>query len=341
MRASWRRCTKRHPGARPLCRPFPPQGVKLTRATSLSEDLRGCNNAAPLIISALRGDLVSRPVVVVRARLKSWPRPASRNARHLADTSAYGIDVMFQPGIGRSARCAQVLDQARNWEARPVGAPPLRLPLPAGLGGHPAVAREHPSLSGSPSSTPRRGAEDMRRRPMAKKTLERLHAWRETCPDLGRALHFFVGFPGETEEISRCCSTGSTKPGSTGPVLQVRAVRERAPTSSGSNRCRRGQGSPLHRFMSARRRFRRPRLAGRSAAPARHHRTRRTEPRPGAGPDMTRRRSTARAHPVAAAAARRRDRHRQIDRSDAYGPIRPGGYRACLRKWSRLGMKTA
>ena len=40
----------------------------------------------------------------------------------------------------------------------------------------------------------------MRRPAHQEKTLERLHRWREICPDLAIRSTFIVGFPGETEE---------------------------------------------------------------------------------------------------------------------------------------------
>ncbi len=40
----------------------------------------------------------------------------------------------------------------------------------------------------------------MRRPAAAEKALERIHAWREICPDLAIRSTFIVGFPGETDE---------------------------------------------------------------------------------------------------------------------------------------------
>ena len=40
----------------------------------------------------------------------------------------------------------------------------------------------------------------MRRPAHQEKTLDRIHSWRETCPDLAIRSTFIVGFPGETEE---------------------------------------------------------------------------------------------------------------------------------------------
>jgi ribosomal protein S12 methylthiotransferase len=40
----------------------------------------------------------------------------------------------------------------------------------------------------------------MRRPAHQEKTLDRIRAWRETCPDLAIRSTFIVGFPGETEE---------------------------------------------------------------------------------------------------------------------------------------------
>ena len=40
----------------------------------------------------------------------------------------------------------------------------------------------------------------MKRPAAADKSLERIHSWRETCPDIALRSTFIVGFPGETEE---------------------------------------------------------------------------------------------------------------------------------------------
>lgn len=48
------------------------------------------------------------------------------------------------------------------------------------------------------------------------KVLQRIHQWRDICPDIAIRSTFVVGFPGETEEDFSISSTGWTKPSSTG-----------------------------------------------------------------------------------------------------------------------------
>jgi ribosomal protein S12 methylthiotransferase len=47
------------------------------------------------------------------------------------------------------------------------------------------------------------------------RVLERIHQWREVCPDIAIRSSFVGRLPGETEEISNISSTGLPKPAST------------------------------------------------------------------------------------------------------------------------------
>jgi tRNA A37 methylthiotransferase MiaB len=55
----------------------------------------------------------------------------------------------------------------------------------------------------------------MKRPGAVEKTLERVHKWREICPDLAIRSTFIVGFPARRKPNSKRCSTSSMKRSST------------------------------------------------------------------------------------------------------------------------------
>ena len=79
----------------------------------------------------------------------------------------------------------------------------------------------------------------MRRPGNQEKTLERIRAWREICPDLAIRSTFIVGFPGETEEDFRLLldwlRRGEAR---SRRLLQIRAGRRRAGQRPRPCRCR-------------------------------------------------------------------------------------------------------
>ncbi|CAG1003161.1 MAG: 30S ribosomal protein S12 methylthiotransferase RimO [Rhizobiaceae bacterium] len=200
-----------HEAAPPAHEPFvdliPPQGVKLTpRHYAYLKISEGCNNRCSFcIIPALRGDLVSRPAVDV---LREAEKLVAAGVKELLvisqDTSAYGVDLKYQES---------------QWKDRPVRA--KFLDLSRELGSLGAWVRLHyvypyshvddviplmaegkvlpyldiPFQHASPTVL-----KAMRRPAHQERTLDRIRAWRETCPDLALRSTFIVGFPGETDE---------------------------------------------------------------------------------------------------------------------------------------------
>jgi ribosomal protein S12 methylthiotransferase len=72
----------------------------------------------------------------------------------------------------------------------------------------------------------------MKRPASAENTLERIRKWREICPEITIRSTFITGFPGETEKISRSCSSSSKKPSSTASApLPTRRSRAPRPTN--------------------------------------------------------------------------------------------------------------
>ena len=200
-----------HQAAPPAHDPYvdllPPQGVKLTpRHYAYLKISEGCNNRCTFcIIPALRGDLVSRPAADV---LREAERLAKAGVKELLvisqDTSAYGIDVKYRPSLWQERQVrAKFLDLAEELGRLGVW---VRLhyvyPYPHVADVIPLMAEgkilpylDIPFQHASPQVL-----KNMRRPAHGEKTLERLRAWREICPDLAIRSTFIVGFPGETEE---------------------------------------------------------------------------------------------------------------------------------------------
>ena len=185
----------------------PPQGIKLTpRHYAYLKISEGCNNRCSFcIIPKLRGDLVSRPAGDV---LREAERLVKAGVRELLvisqDTSAYGVDVKYAPSRWRDREIrTRFLDLTQ--ELGSLGAwvrlhyvypyPHVDEVIPLMAEGRILPYLDIPFQHGSPKVL-----KAMRRPGNQEKTLERIHRWREICPDLAIRSTFIVGFPGETEE---------------------------------------------------------------------------------------------------------------------------------------------
>ena len=123
------------------------------------------------------------------------------------DTSAYGVDVKYRTGFwdGRPVKtqmtelCRAGRTRARAWR---LGAPALRLSVSARRRGDAADGdRQDPAVPrrAVPAREPAHPQADEAPGERARRTLERIRAWREICPELTIRSTFIVGFPGETE----------------------------------------------------------------------------------------------------------------------------------------------
>ncbi len=185
----------------------PPQGIKLTpRHYAYLKISEGCNHKCTFcIIPSMRGLLESRPIGHVMAEAERLVAAGVRELLVISqDTSAYGVDLRYKLDF---------------WDGRPIK---TRLKeLCAALGSLGAWVRLHyvypyphvdeiipmmaagkilpyldvPFQHGSP-----RVLKQMKRPAAAENTLERIHRWREICPELAIRSTFIVGFPGETDE---------------------------------------------------------------------------------------------------------------------------------------------
>ncbi|WP_424631362.1 30S ribosomal protein S12 methylthiotransferase RimO [Bradyrhizobium sp. SYSU BS000235] len=184
----------------------PPQGIKLTpRHYAYLKISEGCNNRCTFcIIPKLRGDLVSRPANDV---LREAEKLVAAGVKELLvvsqDTSAYGIDLKYaaSPWKDREVR-AKFLDLSRElgelgaWVRLQYVYPYPHVDEVIGLmtEGKVLPYLDIPFQHASPEVL-----KQMRRPAAQDKTLARIKAWREQCPDLTLRSTFIVGFPGETD----------------------------------------------------------------------------------------------------------------------------------------------
>src|SRR5688572_16513111 len=184
----------------------PPQGIRLTpRHYAYLKISEGCNNKCSFcIIPSMRGLLVSRPIDEVLREAEKLARAGVKEILVISqDTSAYGVDLRYREGEWRGQKYeTRFLDLARGLGSLGIW---VRMhyvyPYPHVDNVIPLMAERKvlpyldiPFQHGSPTVLKR-----MRRPGQVEKTLDRIRAWRETCPDLTIRSTFIVGFPGETE----------------------------------------------------------------------------------------------------------------------------------------------
>jgi ribosomal protein S12 methylthiotransferase len=185
---------------------IPPEGIKLTpRHYAYLKISEGCNNRCTFcIIPKLRGDLVSRPAADV---LREAERLVSAGVKELLvisqDTSAYGVDLKYAASTWKGHEVqAKFVDLARELGEFGVWVrlhyvypyPHVDDVIALMADGKVLPYLDVPFQHASPDVLKR-----MRRPAAQAKTLDRIRAWRQTCPSLTIRSTFIVGFPGETE----------------------------------------------------------------------------------------------------------------------------------------------
>lgn len=186
---------------------IPPQGIKLTpQHYAYLKISEGCNHRCSFcIIPAMRGDLVSRPLSSVVEEAKKLVDAGVQEILVISqDTSAYGVDVKYKLDFingdayeTRMQDLAVALGELGVW---------VRLhyvyPYPHVDKVIPLMAEGKilPYLDIPFQHASAKVLKAMKRPAHSEKVLERIHAWREMCPDLVIRSTFIVGFPGETEE---------------------------------------------------------------------------------------------------------------------------------------------
>ncbi|WP_398482072.1 30S ribosomal protein S12 methylthiotransferase RimO [Tardiphaga sp.] len=186
----------------------PPQGIKLTpRHYAYLKISEGCNNRCTFcIIPKLRGDLVSRSAKDVLLEAEKLVKAGVKELLVVSqDTSAYGVDIKYAESEwkDRSVRAkfydlAKELGELGAWVRLQYVYPYPHVDEVIGLmtpGSNVLPYLDIPFQHAAPNVL-----KAMKRPAAQDKTLGRIKAWREQCPDLVLRSTFIVGFPGETED---------------------------------------------------------------------------------------------------------------------------------------------
>ncbi|MEO1100493.1 MAG: 30S ribosomal protein S12 methylthiotransferase RimO [Pseudomonadota bacterium] len=185
----------------------PESGLRLTpRHYAYLKISEGCNNRCSFcIIPKLRGDLASRPIHHVLTEAEQLVRAGVKELLVISqDTSAYGLDVKYQPQTWRGEEYdTRFLDLARGLGTLGVWTrmhyvypyPHVDKVIPLMAEG---LITPYLDIPFQHASTPVLKA--MKRPAKQDRVLERIQQWRQYVPDLAIRSTFIVGFPGETEE---------------------------------------------------------------------------------------------------------------------------------------------
>ncbi|WP_454279773.1 30S ribosomal protein S12 methylthiotransferase RimO [Sphingomonas sp. Marseille-Q8236] len=190
---------------------IPDAGLKLTpRHYSYLKISEGCNHRCSFcIIPSLRGDLVSRRPDAILREAEKLVAAGTRELLVISqDTSAYGIDIRREPRMWKGQEVVpHMTDLARELGkiAAPVNGwvrlhyvypyPHVDQVIPLMAEGLVLPYLDIPFQHAAPSVLRR-----MKRPGNDAKVLQRIHQWRDICPDIAIRSTFVVGFPGETEE---------------------------------------------------------------------------------------------------------------------------------------------
>ncbi len=191
----------------PLIDLVPPQGIKLTpRHYAYLKISEGCNHSCSFcIIPSMRGKLVSRPVGEVLSEAERLVKAGVKELLVISqDSSAYGVDMKYktdfwngQPVKTRMTELCEALSSLGVWVRLHYVYPYPHVDelIPLMAAGKILPYLDIPFQHASPKVL-----KLMKRPAFEDKTLARIKAWREICPELTIRSTFIVGFPGETEE---------------------------------------------------------------------------------------------------------------------------------------------
>jgi ribosomal protein S12 methylthiotransferase len=195
------------PEHNPYLNLVPDIGVKLTpRHYAYLKISEGCNHRCTFcIIPSMRGDLVSRPIGSILDEAKRLKNAGVKELLVISqDTSAYGVDVKnktdFWDGMpvktDMKSLCEKLGEMGiwvRLHYVYPYPSVDKIMPLMAQ--GKVLPYLDIPFQHASP-----RILKLMKRPAAAERTMARINAWREVCPNIVIRSTFIVGFPGETEQ---------------------------------------------------------------------------------------------------------------------------------------------
>jgi ribosomal protein S12 methylthiotransferase len=186
---------------------MPPQGIKLTPGHyAYLKIAEGCNHQCSFcIIPSMRGALVSRRLGDVMAEAARLVQAGVKELLVISqDTSAYGADLKYLPADfnGHHIKTnihdlCMALGELGVWVRLHYVYPYPHVDklIPLMADGKVLPYLDVPFQHGSP-----RILKLMRRPAAAENNLERIHSWREICPDINIRSTFIVGFPGETDK---------------------------------------------------------------------------------------------------------------------------------------------
>ena len=195
------------PAYNPFTSLVPEQGVKLTpKHYAYLKISEGCNHSCTFcIIPSLRGEMVSRPIGNVLDEAKRLAESGVKELLVIAqDTSAYGVDIKnrtnFWNGMPLKTDIQTLCEQlatlgiwVRLHYMYPYPSVDNLIPLMAE--GKILPYLDVPLQHASPTVL-----KSMKRPGTIDRTLERIHKWRDICPDITLRSTFIVGYPGETEQ---------------------------------------------------------------------------------------------------------------------------------------------
>jgi ribosomal protein S12 methylthiotransferase RimO len=195
------------PSYNPFTSLVPEQGVKLTpKHYAYLKISEGCNHSCSFcIIPSLRGEMISRPIGNVLDEAKRLVDGGVKELLVIAqDTSAYGIDIKnrtnFWNGMPLKTDIHTLCEQlsslgiwVRLHYMYPYPSVDNLIPLMAD--GKILPYLDVPLQHASPTVL-----RSMKRPGTIERTLERIHKWREICPEITLRSTFIVGYPGETEQ---------------------------------------------------------------------------------------------------------------------------------------------
>ena len=185
----------------------PDHGVKLTpKHYAYLKISEGCNHRCTFcIIPSMRGDLVSRPIGEVIREAESLKKAGVKELLVVSqDTSAYGVDLKYRTDFvnGRPVKTqfqqlAEELGELGIWVRMHYVYPYPHVDrvLPLMAEGKILPYLDIPFQHSHPDVLKR-----MKRPASGERNIERIRAWRETCPDITLRSTFITGFPGETED---------------------------------------------------------------------------------------------------------------------------------------------
>lgn len=185
----------------------PDHGVKLTpKHYAYLKISEGCNHRCTFcIIPSMRGDLVSRPIGEVIREAESLKKAGVKELLVVSqDTSAYGVDLKYRTDFvnGRPVKTqfqqlAEELGELGIWVRMHYVYPYPHVDrvVPLMAEGKILPYLDIPFQHSHPDVLKR-----MKRPASGERNIERIRAWRETCPDITLRSTFITGFPGETED---------------------------------------------------------------------------------------------------------------------------------------------